>query len=270
MNIVSVCRNALEMWANPLLFNSKMDKNKLFQLLTDVSKGRCDVKDAAKVISDLPMETSVESCIDHHRALRTGIPEVIYGQSKTPEQIISIGRSLLKRNSVVIATKVDEEKAAMVLSGLPSLNYHEQAMMLSGNEKQEETDKGRIVIVSGGTSDIPIAEEAKVTVMAMGHPVSTLYDVGVAGLHRILGRQRILREARVIIVVAGMEGALPSVVSGLVECPVIGVPTSVGYGTGFGGIAALLSMLNSCAPGIGVVNIDNGFGAACLALSINR
>ncbi len=247
-----------------------MDKNKLFKLLDDVRQGQCSIDDAASLLSNLPMETSSESCIDHHRALRTGIPEVIYGQSKTAEQIISIGRSLLDRDTVVIATKVDQDKAKLVLSGLPTLTYHEQAQALTGNEKQQEKDSGMIVIVSGGTSDIPIAEEAQVTLQALGHPVTTLYDVGVAGLHRILGRQQVLRQARVVIVVAGMEGALPSVVSGLVECPVIGVPTSVGYGTGFGGIAALLSMLNSCAPGIGVVNIDNGFGAACLAASINQ
>lgn len=221
------------------------------------------------MISHLPIETDAGICLDHHRSLRTGIPEVIYGQSKTPDQIITIVGSLLKRKNVVIATKISAEKADQVQKAIPELEYHQQAQMLTANKKKERAqERGGIVIVSGGTSDIPVAEEARVTALCLGNHVTSLYDIGVAGLHRLLNRQQILREAGVIIVVAGMEGALPSVISGLVTCPVIGVPTSVGYGTGLGGVAALLSMLNSCAPGIGVVNIDNGFGAGCLASCI--
>jgi len=249
-----------------------MDKNQLTKLLEDVHAGQCSVHEAINKISSLPLETTAETCLDHHRTLRTGIPEVIYGQSKTAEQIITIARSLLRHKNVVIATKVDKDKAKQVLGVLPELEYHQAAEILTGNKKQEDRQQchGNIVIVSGGTSDNHIAEEARVTAMYLGNPVKPLYDVGVAGLHRLLNRQQILREAAVIIAVAGMEGALPSVISGLVDCPVIGVPTSIGYGTGYGGISALLSMLNSCAPGIGVVNIDNGFGAGCLASSINR
>lgn len=249
-----------------------MDKSKLTKLLTDVQDGRCTIKDAVNMIGFLPLETDTQICLDHHRTLRTGIPEVIYGQSKTAEQIITIGLSLVKNKNVVIATKVDEEKAEQVLVALPELEYHKQAKILCGNKKEKDPSQylGNIVVVSGGTSDIPVAEEARITARCLGNPVLSLYDVGVAGLHRLLNQQQVLREARVIVVVAGMEGALPSVISGLVDCPVIGVPTSIGYGTGAGGIAALLSMLNSCAPGIGVVNIDNGFGAGCLAASMNR
>ena len=249
-----------------------MDKSSLSQLLENVRDGQCSIHEAVRKISHLPLETSEETCLDHHRTLRTGIPEVIYGQSKSAEQIITIANSLLKHKNVVIATKVAEDKAKQVLEAIPELTYHDRAEMLVGNEKEgnHESSSGSIVIVSAGTSDIPVAEEARVTSQCLGNPVTALYDVGVAGLHRLLNRQRTLREAAVIIVVAGMEGALPSVISGLVDCPVIGVPTSIGYGTGFGGIAALLSMLNSCSPGIGVVNIDNGFGAGCLASSINR
>lgn len=249
-----------------------MDTNRLSQLLEDVRNNQCSVHDAVSKISHLPLETTAETCLDHHRTLRTGIPEVIYGQSKTAGQIITIARSLLKHKNPVIATKVEEDKANQVLAALPELAYHKQAEMLTGNEKEENNKqcRGNIVIVSGGTSDTPVAEEARITAQCLGNPVDALYDVGVAGLHRLLNKQQILREAAVIIAVAGMEGALPSVISGLVNCPVIGVPTSIGYGTGLGGIAALLSMLNSCSPGIGVVNIDNGFGAGCLAASINR
>ncbi len=249
-----------------------MDKNRLSQLLKDVRDGQCSVQEAVSQMSHLPLETDAQMCLDHHRTLRTGIPEVIYGQSKTAEQIITIARSLLKNKNVVMATKVDKDKAENIIKALPELEYHQTAQMLTGNKKKghPKEKKGHVVIVSGGTSDIPVAEEARITAQSLGNSVDALYDVGVAGLHRLLNKQQILRDASVIIVVAGMEGALPSVIAGLVDCPVIGVPTSIGYGTGIGGIAALLSMLNSCAPGIGVVNIDNGFGAGCLAASINR
>lgn len=249
-----------------------MNQDQLTHLLQGVQAGQCSVDEAVTRLKHLPSETIQDACLDHHRSLRTGIPEVIYGASKTPEQITTIAVSLLEQSSLLMATRVDAAKAAAVQRALPQVHYHPQARMLTANEVKPDPERyrGAIIIICAGTSDIPVAEEARVTAEALGHVVQTLYDVGVAGLHRLLGRQQLLHTATVIIVVAGMEGALPSVVSGLVACPVIAVPTSVGYGTSFGGIAALLGMLNSCAPGLGVVNIDNGFGAACLAAAINR
>ena len=249
-----------------------MNQDKLTQLLKEVQAGQCHIEEAVRQLKLLPTDNLQDACLDHHRCLRTGIPEVIYGEAKAPEQIITIATSLLKQSSLFMATRIDADKASVVQRALPEIHYHPQARMLTGNEAGPAPDKcrGIIIIICAGTSDIPVAEEAKVTAEALGHTVQTLYDVGVAGLHRLLSHQRLLHSATVIIVVAGMEGALPSVVSGLVACPVIAVPTSIGYGTSFGGIAALLGMLNSCAPGLGVVNIDNGFGAACLAVTINR
>lgn len=249
-----------------------MNQEQLTLLLQQVQSGKCSVDEAIGKLKHLPAEIIEDACLDHHRCLRTGIPEVIYGESKTPEQIVTIAATLLQKSSPFLATRVDTVKAEAVQKRLPQVHYHPQARMLAGNEIHPDPQnyRGTIVIICAGTSDIPVAEEAKVTAESLGHPVQTLYDVGIAGLHRILNHQHLLHSAGVIIVVAGMEGALPSVVSGLVACPVIAVPTSVGYGTSFGGIAALLGMLNSCAPGLGVVNIDNGFGAACLAISINR
>ncbi len=249
-----------------------MNQDQLTKLLQGVQAGQCSIDDAVARLKHLPSETMQDACLDHHRSLRTGIPEVIYGASKTPEQIITIANALLEQSSLLLATLVDASKAADVQRSLPQLHYHSQARMLTANDLPLDQKKyrGIILIICAGTSDIPVAEEARVTAEALGHSVQTLYDVGVAGLHRLLDRQSLLHTATVIIVVAGMEGALPSVVSGLVACPVIAVPTSVGYGASFGGIAALLGMLNSCAPGLGVVNIDNGFGAASLATAINR
>ena len=249
-----------------------MNQDQLTQLLQLVQAGQCGIEDAVRQMRHLPSETIEDACLDHHRCLRTGIPEVIYGAAKTPEQIIAIASTLLKRSSLLMATRVDAAKAAIVQKSLPEVHYHPQARMLTGNKKKPDPQKcrGLILIICAGTSDIPVAEEARVTAETLGHSVQTLYDIGVAGLHRLLSHQGLLHTATVIIVVAGMEGALPSVVSGLTACPVVAVPTSIGYGTSFGGIAALLGMLNSCAPGLGVVNIDNGFGAACLAAAINR
>ncbi len=252
--------------------SSAMNQDQLTHLLQGVQAGQCSIDEAVARLKHLPSETIPDACLDHQRSLRTGIPEVIYGASKTPEQIIAIAGSLLEQSSLLMATRVDVAKAAAIQRALPQVHYHPQARMVTANELQPDPEKyrGIILIICAGTSDIPVAEEARVTAESLGHTVQTLYDIGVAGLHRLLSRQQLLHTATVIIVVAGMEGALPSVVSGLVACPVIAVPTSVGYGTSFGGIAALLGMLNSCAPGLGVVNIDNGFGAACLAASINR
>lgn len=249
-----------------------MNQEQLTVLLQQVQAGQCDIGEAVRQLKHLPAETIADACIDHHRCLRTGIPEVIYGADKTPEQIITIGAALLKRASLLMATRVEHDKAAVVLQALPEIQYHSQARMLTANAITPDPQKhrGMILIISAGTSDIPVAEEARVTLENLGHPTQTLYDVGVAGLHRLLEHQYLLHSATIVIVVAGMEGALPSVVSGLTASPVIAVPTSIGYGASFGGLSALLGMLNSCAPGLGVVNIDNGFGAACLAAAINR
>lgn len=249
-----------------------MNQARLTEILFMVQKGQCSVEEALSQLRHLPMENIQDACLDHHRCLRTGIPEVIYGESKSAEQITHIAQAILQQGSLLMATRVDSAKALSIQQTLPAIRYHHQARMLTANERavQPENQRGTIAILCAGTSDIPVAEEARVTAEAMGHTVQTIYDVGVAGLHRLLTHQTILHTASVIIVVAGMEGALPSVVSGLTAAPVVAVPTSVGYGTGLGGIAALLGMLNSCAPGLGVVNIDNGFGAACLAIAINR
>ena len=244
----------------------------LLEILNRVKNGQCTVTDALQKLQVQPAESIEEACIDHQRSLRTGIPEVVYGASKSTDQIINICSALLKKNEVVLVTRVDNEKAETIQRKLPQLEFHENAGILCGNPRPVilENCRGTILIVCAGTSDIPVAEEARITAESLGHPVEKLYDVGVAGLHRLLVNQPLLSSASAIVVVAGMEGALPSVVGGLVSAPVIGVPTSVGYGANLGGIAALLGMLNSCASGLAVVNIDNGFGAACMAVAINR
>ena len=248
-----------------------MNQDFLENLLKRVQAGSTSPAEALDKLKHFPAEPIAEACVDHQRTIRTGIPEVIYGESKSAEQIIDIGRTMLKRSSPMIATRVDKAKAALVMQELEGLNYHEQARMLTAQTVTLPQDKvrGRVLVICAGTSDIPVAEEALVTLEALGHPAGRLYDAGVAGLHRLLSRQELIESASVIIVAAGMEGALPSVVGGLVSCPVIGVPTSVGYGAGIGGFAALLGMLNSCSPGVAVVNIDNGFGAGCMAAAIN-
>jgi NCAIR mutase (PurE)-related protein len=219
----------------------------------------------------MPTENLDFACIDHHRHLRTGFPEVVFGENKNVEQIAAIMTRMMAGTSVALATRVDPEKAAAVNIMLPELTYYKEARMLVGNFNGENCcGRGTITVVAAGTSDIPVAEEALVTARSLGNKVEKLYDVGVAGIHRLFASREMLERATVLIVVAGMEGALPSVIGGLVDKPVVAVPTSVGYGTGFGGIAALLGMLNSCAPGMAVVNIDNGFGAACMAAAINR
>ena len=247
-----------------------MNETELFELLERVSKGECEVRDALGMLKHWPFETLDFACMDHHRALRTGIPEVVYGENKNAEQIALILKKLGCNNGVLMATRVSPEKAEAVLKDMPDLVYHKEAGMLTGNVINSGRGRGTIVVLSAGTSDIPVAEEACITAECLGNEVERVYDVGVAGIHRLLARMELLASASVIIVVAGMEGALPSVVGGLVDRPVIAVPTSIGYGTGFGGIAALLGMLNSCAPGIAAVNIDNGFGAGCMASAINR
>lgn len=249
-----------------------MDEKRVQELLAAVRAHTCTVEDALGQLKGLATERLNGACLDHHRALRTGIPEVVYGESKSAAQIAAILQSLRQRGGQLMATRVSREKAAEVQEALPFLHYHEDARMLTGEvpDLDPAHARGTILVISAGTSDIPVAEEAAVTARCLRHPVERLYDCGVAGLHRLLEKRDLLAAGSVLIVVAGMEGALPSVVGGLVDKPVIAVPTSVGYGVGFGGVAALLGMLNTCAPGVAVVNIDNGFGAGCMAAIINR
>ncbi|CCW35037.1 NCAIR mutase-like protein [Chthonomonas calidirosea] len=249
-----------------------MEPERLLQLLEQVRAGSVSPKEALEQLRFLPFEDVGFARIDHHRALRNGFPEVVYCPNKTVPQIIAIMERVAAHASKVLATRATPEVAAEVRAALPSAVYHEQARMLvlpGAIEVPPPATVGTVLVVSAGTADLPVAEEAAVTVSEMGSPVERLYDVGVAGLHRLLANQRQLYAANVVIVVAGMEGALASVVGGLVARPVIAVPTSVGYGAGFGGLSALLTMLNSCASGVGVVNIDNGFGAGFLAHLIN-
>lgn len=248
-----------------------MDQSTLRQLLSLVQSGSCSIGEAMTRLRHFPAEEIPDGCIDHQRSLRTGMAEVIYGASKTAEQIIDIAKALLPHAEPVLITRVDQDKAATVLASLPDFFYDRASAMLIA--KRKKTDRGNcrgtIIVASAGTSDIPVAEEAFLTAESMGNPVTRVYDIGIAGLHRLLAHRALFDQAAVIVAVAGMEGALPGVIAGLVQCPVIGVPTSIGYGASFGGLAALLGMLNSCAPGLAVVNIDNGFGAACMAHAIN-
>ena len=248
-----------------------MDKHGLRKLLAQVAEGRIDPDQALENLIDLPFEDLGFANLDHHRHLRNGFPEVVFGMNKTAEQIVALAQALNRHKAHALITRVSPEKAAAVRAELPGMAYHQEAGALVWEcGPVEEQGRGTIAVVSAGTSDIPVAEEARITAELMGSPVDTLYDVGVAGLHRILSASRKFRGVTVFVVVAGMEGALPSVVSGLWGKPVIAVPTSIGYGAAFGGIAALLGMLTSCAAGVSVVNIDNGFGAGYLAGLINR
>jgi pyridinium-3,5-biscarboxylic acid mononucleotide synthase len=249
-----------------------MNQESILKLLKSVQQGERSVEQAMETLRYLPGQYIKDACIDHHRSLRTGIPEVIYGEGKTAEQIVEIAKTFIAQKTLFLATRIDAVKAEFVLSQLPELQFHKGAGILSSALPDPDPEKirGNVLILCAGTSDIPVAEEARITALALGNPVSTHYDAGVAGLHRLFNKQHDILSATVIIVVAGMEGALPSVVSGMCSAPVVAVPTSVGYGTSFGGITALFGMLNSCAPGLAVVNIDNGFGAACHASAINR
>ena len=250
-----------------------MTPTDLRALLDDVHAGSLSPADAhARLLArlrELPYEDLGFARVDHHRSIRQGFPEVVLGLSKTPHQIATIAGQIVARNHPLLVTRADEAAYAAVQVLVPDAAYHPVARAITWRRDVPE-GKGTVVIASGGTSDLPIAEEAAVTLDVMGNRVERLYDVGIAGIHRILGERPRLEAARVIIVVAGMEGALPSVVAGMVDVPVIAVPTSVGYGASFGGIAALLGMLNSCANGVSVVNIDNGFGAGCIASMINH
>lgn len=248
-----------------------MNPNELKKLLADLSNGLLSVEEGMERLATLPYEDLDIACLDHHRQLRQGAPETILGASKTASQMITIVAAMLRRGSNVLITRLDENKAAKLLAEYPQGIYDTDARTFSLIQNPIEiTGQGKILVVCAGTSDLPVAREAAETARMLGNEVEELVDVGVAGIHRLFDRLDLLRSAAVVIVAAGMEGALPSVIGGLVASPVIAVPTSVGYGASFGGIAAMLGMLNSCASGVTVVNIDNGFGAACAASRINR
>ncbi len=239
-------------------------------LFDEVKAGKLTPDEAVERLRHLPFEDLGFAKVDHHRALRNGMPEVIFGQGKSPEQVADIFVRLAQHASNVLATRVTEEQFAAVKKALPQAEHKKQARAIILRRDSKKYGKGRIAVVSAGTSDIPVAEEAVITAELMGNEVEHLYDVGVAGIHRLLAHRELLTQSRVVIVCAGMEGALPSVVGGLVGVPVIAVPTSVGYGAAFQGLAALLGMMNSCASNVTVVNIDNGFGAGYVASLINR
>ncbi len=243
-----------------------MEKRKLDKLLKEVAAGKVSPSAALEKLKDLPYEDLGFARVDHHRALRKGFPEVVFGAGKTPEQIAAIAQALRAQGAAVLATRVDAAKAKAVRARFKELKYHASCSCLSlAAPEPPRPGRGLVAVVAAGTSDLPVAEEAVLTATLMGSKVETVYDVGVSGLHRLLAAQDVLKRASCFVVVAGMEGALPSVVAGLVARPVVAVPTSVGYGASFGGLAALLGMLNSCAPGLSVVNIDNGFGGGYLA-----
>ena len=248
-----------------------MDEDSIRNLLDQLRTGRISVDEAVQKLKDLPFEDIEVACIDHHRSLRRGQSEVIFGEGKGVPDIVAIMESMMEKGENILVTRLSAEKAKEIRARYPEGTYHEKGRILTLTQQPlKKQGRGTILVISAGTSDIPVAEEAAITARFMGNAVDTLYDVGVSGLHRLLGHREQLLKASVIIVVAGMEGALPSVVGGLVDKPVIAVPTSVGYGASFQGIAALLGMLNSCASGVTVVNIDNGFGAGYAASLMNR
>ena len=248
-----------------------MNKQEITALLRQVAAGELPVEEAVLQLKMQPIrEVDEYAKVDMHRGLRQGTPEIIYGAGKTREHILGIARTMLENGQkTVLITRISRETADYVAQRLP-LRYNEQSRTGLIGDVPQPDGKGKIVVATGGTSDIPVAEEAAVTAEALGNTVVRLYDVGVSGIHRLLSHMEDIMSARVIVAVAGMEGALPSVIGGLADCPVIAVPTSVGYGASLGGVAALLSMLNSCASGVSVVNIDNGFGAGYMASMINH
>lgn len=248
-----------------------MKEENLKTLIKKIKTGEIDVESALKKLKTLPYEDIGFAKVDNHRSLRQGVPEVVFGEGKTKEQIVHIIDVLVKGSNDAIVTRTNKDVFKYVRKKFKKAVYNEHArMIVIKRRKNNKVNEGLILVISAGTSDIPVAEEAAVVAEIMGNKVKRLYDVGVAGVHRLLGNIDLIMSATVLIVVAGMEGALPSVVGGLVDKPVIAVPTSVGYGANFGGISALLGMLNSCALGVAVVNIDNGFGAGCIANLINR
>ena len=247
-----------------------MDPTKLKALLDEVAAGKVSSDDAAKQLKTLPYEDLGFAKIDHHRQIRRGIPETIFAAGKTPEQVSAIFKTMRDHGSNVLATRCNEAVVKQVMADHPDADYNVMARTIALTQVQPEVCNGVVAVVCAGTSDIPVAEEAAVTLEALGNKVERITDIGVAGIHRLLNQREALQAATVLIVCAGMEGALPTAIAGLVDKPVIAVPTSVGYGASYGGIAALLGMLSSCAEGVSVVNIDNGFGAAITASQINR
>jgi NCAIR mutase (PurE)-related protein len=251
-----------------------MDQNQLRGIFEKVERGSINAAKATDQVLDLlrnfPFEDLGFARVDHQRELRQGFPEVIFGAGKTPGQIAEISKRLFVAGQSLLVTRTDETAYAAVKQVVPQAKFHAAARIISHRPKTINSGIGVVLIAAAGTSDLPIAEEARVSAEILGNQVEVLYDVGIAGLHRLLAERERIDRARVIIAVAGMEGALPSVIGGLVKVPVIAVPTSVGYGANFGGVTALLAMLNSCASGVAVVNIDNGFGAAAMASLINH
>ncbi len=247
-----------------------MNHSQIKEILEGVREGRISLEEALGVLKDLPFENLGSSHVDHHRQLRQGIPEVIFSQGKSPDEVVEIARAMFNRSGRFLITRADE-RIYNTLKGrgeFRTLRFYPRSGIITAEGEKEAI--GCITIITAGTSDIPVAEEAQVTARFLGSRVETLYDVGVAGIHRLFAYKEEIEKANVLVVVAGMEGALPSVVGGLTDRIIIAVPTSRGYGTSFGGLTALFSMLNSCVPGIAVMNIDNGFGAGCLAHKINR
>ena len=247
-----------------------MDRRRLEDLLISIKDGRLSVIDAVEQLKGMPYDDLDYAKIDNHRALRCGFSEVVYCPGKTAAQITGIADKLAERGEPIIFTKADAAAFDAVKGAAPQAVYHETARLVVIPGRQTADRVGLVAVVTAGTTDIPVAEEAAVTAAAMGANVERVYDAGVAGAHRLFAHAELLGRARAIVAVAGMEGALPSLVGGMVACPVIAVPTSVGYGASFGGVTALLGMLNSCAPGVSVVNIDNGFGAGYIAATVNR
>lgn len=247
-----------------------MDPLVIESLLHEVREGSVEVAQAMERLRHLPFEDLGFAKLDHHRALRTGMPEVIFAEGKTAAQVATIFAHMAKAGGNVLATRASRTMYDAVRAVEPRAEFHETARAITLAQMQTSPGKGTVAVVCAGTSDLPIAEEAAVTARLTGNAVELIADVGVAGIHRLLAQQSALKQARVLIVCAGMEGALPTVVGGLVNAPVIAVPTSIGYGASLGGVAALLGMLNTCSPNVCVVNIDNGFGAACIASLINH
>jgi hypothetical protein len=248
-----------------------MDKNLLLKLLESVARGRVSAEDGADKLQHMAYEDITYAHIDHHRSLRKGFPEVIFGEGKTADQIAGIMEKMMEQENIILVTRTNPQKADIILSRFPKAVYHADARMVVMELNSVPVQgRGLILIISAGTSDIPVAREAYLTARAMGNAVETIFDVGVSGIHRLFNHKTLIDEAAVLIVVAGMEGALPSVVAGMVNRPVIAVPTSVGYGVNLGGLTALFAMLNSCSSNVAVVNIDNGFGAGYMAAMINK
>ena len=245
-------------------------KAQLKDVLNKVHLGKLSPEEAFLVLKDYPYQNLGFAKIDHHRELRKGFPEIIFGMGKTEEQILKISREIIKKGGNLLITKVETKVFDNLKKKMPKAHYNSLAKVVYLKQQKPVSGKGKIAIITAGTSDIPVAEEAVVTCDMLGNETEKIYDVGVAGIHRLFGEFERIKQARVIITVAGMEGALPSVVAGIVSVPIVAVPTSIGYGASLKGVAALLAMLNSCPGGVGVVNIDNGFGAGYLASSINH